>query len=159
MGSDFQRVKVLEVGDREVVLQVTEEHPDMDAVHALLTTKGKEYLPRALAAPLSKTTLGRGKAFFARNFAAQLLYSYGDSGFKAAAERESEEVDGDPYPDRFIARVVVRELKPLRKASNGGWLYRAALVIALKREALTRGFKPGRSYPARACPTGDWEMV
>ena len=37
MGSDYQKVKVLEVSGGCVVLEITERHPDMDAVHGILS--------------------------------------------------------------------------------------------------------------------------
>jgi hypothetical protein len=159
MGSDYQRVKVLAAGAGVVTLQVTEEHPDMDAVHMLLTRKGAEYAPKTLAGPLTKLTIPASKAFMARNFAAQLLADYGESSFHAAADEYADEVEGDPDPNAFISKVTVIELRALKKASNGGWLYRATLAVTLKRKALADGFKVGRRYPGRAAPTGDWEMV
>ena len=51
------------------------------------------------------------------------------------------------------------ELQPLAKASNESWLYRATLAVALKDPELAAGFRVGRSYAGRACPTGDWELL
>ncbi|MBK7829672.1 hypothetical protein [Nannocystis sp.] len=158
MGSDFQRVKVTAVEDAAVIVQITERHPDMDAIHRLLAKANAEYTPASLAAPLTKLTIPRSKSGLARNFAAQLLADHGESPFRRAAERDAEDNDRDPDPARFIRRVVVRELKPLGKASNACWLYRATLAIELKDPELARGFRPGRSYDARACPTADWEL-
>lgn len=158
MGSDFQRVKVTAVEDAAVIIQITELHPDMDAIHRLLAKANAEYAPASLAAPLTKLTIPRSKTGLARNFAAQLLTDHGASPFRAAAERDAEDHDRDPDPARFIRKVVVRELKPLGKASNACWLYRAILAIELKQPQLAVGFRIGRSYPARASPTSDWEL-
>lgn len=159
MGSDFQRVKVLEVGDASVVLEVTEYHPDMDAIHMLLTKSGAEYSPAALAGPRTKTAIPRDKAALARNFAAQLLADHGKSGFLAAAEKFAEDEESDPDPNAFLKRVTIRTLEPLGQATNNSWLYRATLVIDLKRPELATGFKLRRVYAARAAPTGDWELL
>lgn len=159
MGSDYQRVKVTAAGDGVVVLSVKEEHPDMDAIHMLLTKRGSEYAPRTLAAPISTLTIPASKAALARNFAAQLLADHGESRFLAAVELASEEAEGDPDPDAFIKKVTVTELQPLAKASNESWLYRATLAVALKDPELAAGFRVGRSYAGRACPTGDWELL
>lgn len=159
MGSDYQRVKVLEVSGASVVLEVTERHPDMDAIHLILTKKGAEYAAASLAAPLTSLAIPRGKAGWARNFAAQLLADYGESPFYEAAEEYAEAEESDPDPDAFIAEVTVRAIAPLDKASNKCWLYRATLAIELKDPALAAGFKPRRTYAGRACPTGDWELL
>jgi hypothetical protein len=158
MGSDFQRVEILEVDKAAsvIVVQITEIHPDADAIHRLLGKTGEEYLARALAAPLRKTTIPRGKAYYARNFAAQLLADYGKSGLLAAAEAEEDE--DDPNPNDFISRVVVRVLEPLDKATNESWLYRATLAITLVRPDLAEGFAVGKCYDSRAFPTSDWEL-
>ncbi len=158
MGSDFQRVEILEVDKAAsvVVLQITEIHPDADAIHRLLGKPGEEYAPRALAAPLTKTAIPRAKAFYARNFAAQLLADHGKSGFLAAVERDEDE--DAPDPNAFISRVVVRELNPLDKATNDSWLYRATLAITLVRPDLAHGFAVGKRYDSRAFPTADWEI-
>jgi|JI6StandDraft_1071083.scaffolds.fasta_scaffold01755_8 hypothetical protein len=158
MGSDFQRVEILEVDKAAsvIVVQITEIHPDADAIHRLLGKTGEEYLARALAAPLRKTTIPRGKAYYARNFAAQLLADYGKSGLLAAAEAEEDE--DDPNPNDFISRVVVRVLEPLDKATNESWLYRATLAITLVRPDLAEGFVVGKCYDSRAFPTSDWEL-
>lgn len=156
MGSDYQKVKVLEVSGGCVVLEVTERHPDMDAIHLLLSKKGAEYAPASLKAPLTSLVIPRGKVALARNFAAQILADYGESPFYEAAEAYSE---GDPDPAAFIAKVTIRALVPLEKATNACWLYRATLAVELKDPALAGGFKPRRTYAARACPTGDWELL
>jgi hypothetical protein len=158
MGSDFQRVEILEVDKAAsvIVVRITEIHPDADAIHRLLGKTGEEYLARALVAPLSKTTIPRSKAFYARNFAAQLLADYGKSGLLAAAEADEDE--DDPNPNDFISRVVVRELEPLDKATNESWLYRATLAITLVRPDLAKGFVVGKCYDSRAFPTSDWEL-
>ncbi len=162
MGSDFQRVEILAVDKAAsvIVVQITEIHPDADAIHRLFGKPGEEYLARALAAPLSKTTIPRGKAFYARNFAAQLLADYGKSGLLAAAgaDEDEDEDEDDPNPNDFISRVVVRELEPLDKATNASWLYRATLAITLVRPDLAEGFVVGRCYDSRAFPTSDWEL-
>lgn len=159
MGSDYQKVKVLEVSGGCVVLEITERHPDMDAVHGILSKKGAEYAPASLQAPLTALALPRGKLGLARNFAAQVLADYGPSPFYEAAERYAEEEESDPDPAAFIAKVTIRALVPLEKASQGCWLYRATLAVELKDPTLARGFKPRRTYAARACPTGDWEIL
>lgn len=159
MGSDYQKVKVLEVSGASVVLEVTERHPDMDAIHLILSKKGAEYAPASLKAPLTSLAIPRGKADLARNFAAQLLADYGESPFYEAAEEYSEEQEGDPDPAAFIEKVTIRALVPLEKATNACWLYRATLAVDLKDPALAGGFKPRRTYAARACPTGDWELL
>jgi hypothetical protein len=160
MGSDFQRVEILAVDKAAsvVVLQITEIHPDADAIHRLLGKTGEEYAARALAAPLNKTVIPRAKAFYARNFAAQLLADHGKSGFLAAAEQAAEADEGDPNPNDFVSRVVVRELKPLDKATNDSWLYRATMAITLVRPDLAHGFAVGKRYDSRAFPTSDWEL-
>lgn len=74
MGSDFQRVEILEVDKAAsvVVLQITEIHPDADAIHRLLGKTGEEYVARALAAPLNKTVIGPAAARLITVFGARL---------------------------------------------------------------------------------------
>lgn len=155
--SSYQTVKVLEVGDTSVVLDVKEHHPDMEALHFLLTKRGTEYLPATLAATITRPTIPRDKAGLARNFAAQLLTDYGESGFLAALERHVED-DGELDPKLFIKQVTIRDIEPLKRGSNGSWLYRATVAIELKRPGMTGDLKPKRTYEGYACPTGDWDL-
>ncbi|WP_434415048.1 hypothetical protein [Nannocystis pusilla] len=155
MGSDYQRIKISEVADDLIVLEVTECHPDMAAVDWLLTgkTRGVD-----AGTPLAPGPIPAAMASRARTFAAQLLTEYGDSDFKAAAERQSNEDEGGHQADRFIADVAVRALEPLVRANDSGWLYRATLAIRVVDPVLARSFQVGDPYVARACPNGEWYL-
>lgn len=158
MGSDFQRVKVLEAGPEAVVLEVTEYHPDADAMHRILTKPGVEYAATSLAAPLTRTAIPREKTWEARNFAAQLLSDYGETPFRAAVEAFVEEEQLEPDPSVFIKAVTIRALVPREQAGNDSWLYLVTLEIHLEDPEWCAGFEAGRSYVARAFPTSDWEL-
>ncbi|MFZ6179624.1 hypothetical protein [Nannocystis pusilla] len=155
MGSDYQRIKISEVVDDLIVLEVTECHPDMAAVGWLLTGKTRDVDPATpwTAGPIPASMVSR-----ARTFAAQLLTEYGDSDFKAAARRQSDEHENGHQADTFIADVALRALEPLARANDRGWLYCAMLAIRLADPALARGFQLGDAYVARACPNGEWYL-
>lgn len=155
MGSDYQRIKISEVADDLIVLEVTEFHPDMAAVDRLLTGTTRGIDP---ATPLTVRAIPAAMASRARTFAAQLLTEYGDSDFKDAAERQAAEDEDGHQADTFIADVAVRALEPLDRANDRHWLYRATLAIRLADPALTRGFQVGDQYVARACPNGEWYL-
>lgn len=158
MGSDFQRVRVVEVGPATVVLEVEEYHADADAVHRILTRPGVEYAAKSLAAPLTRLAIPREKTWAARNFAAQLLSDYGETPFLAAVEAFVEEEQLEPDPDVFIKAVTIRALIPREQAGNGSWLYCVTLEIRPGDPEYCAGFVVGRKYVARAFPTADWEL-
>ncbi|WAS98853.1 hypothetical protein [Nannocystis punicea] len=155
MGSDYQRIKVSEVTDGRVVLEVTEYHPDMAAIDWLLTGKRSD---GGADEPLTPRPIPIAMASRARTFAAQLLTDYGDSDFKAAAVRRSNEDEDGHQADTFITDLVVRAVEPLARANGRGWLYRATLAIDLVDPSLARGFEVGDKYVARACPNGEWYL-
>jgi hypothetical protein len=154
MGSDYQRIKISAVEGGLVVLEVSECHPDMPAIEWLLSGARGEVDP----APLTPRAIAASMAARARTFAAQLLTDYGDSALKAAARRQSDEDEDGHRADTFIAGVAVRALEPLRRANDGGWLYRATLEVTLADPSLARDFAIGDAYVARACPNGEWDL-
>ena len=153
MGSDYQRIKITEVREGLVVLEVTECHPDMAAIDRLLIGSPRAGDP----APRTELAISTSMGSRVRTFAAQLLTEYGDSDLKAAAERQADEDDG-LKADVFVADVAVRALEPLVRANDAAWLYRATLAIELHDPALSRGFVVGDHYVARACPNGEWYL-
>jgi hypothetical protein len=154
MGSDFQRVEILEVDKAAsvIVVQITEIHPDADAIHRLLGKTGEEYLARALAAPLRKTTIPRGKAYYARNFAAQLLADYGKSGLLAAAEAEEDE--DDPNPNDFISPTEARPCCCLTRRRMSCTRGERFVPDATTTRRSGAGGRPPRSCPRRGCRRG-----
>ncbi|MBN2531786.1 MAG: hypothetical protein JXB88_02780 [Spirochaetales bacterium] len=157
MGSEYQKVQVIEIDGKKIRLTITECHPDMEALHLILTEKDQEYSNQNLVQPLENLRIPESKKHEAGLFAGQILCDYGESTeFYKAAYNYHEEEECDPEP--FFDNIKVLEIKPLYKGTNNTWLYQAVLQIEVMNYKWLKDFIPGTEYYSRACPTGDWEV-
>jgi hypothetical protein len=132
--SDYQRVTCVEVSGRTVVLDVTEEHPDMDALASVIvdgTVADAEGL-RKIAAEL----------VLERNRCANVLC--------AEAQRIHATTELWPTQAEFVAGVALRSIEPIGESSAGRPRYHALVAIELTRDPYAGDFAVGEEWGAVA---------
>jgi hypothetical protein len=129
---------VLAVEDCTVVLEVTEDHPDMDALASII--RGTE---------LVQDTVGCAK------IAAELVLEHRlDASVMIAFARRTRDETGEwPTQAAFVRAVELRSCKVISTSSSERPRYHAVLAVTLTRPDFAAVFAVDAEYGAVATPT------
>lgn len=137
--SDYQRVRVAAVEGRTVVLDVLEDHPDMDALASIIEGG------RLVGDHAGRTKIG-----------AELVLEHRScqNAMVAAALAAHAETGAWPTQSAFVSDVALRACKVVGTSSAGQPRYHAMLEITLTRSEYAAELAIDDEYGSVATPTG-----
>ena len=136
--SDYQRVRVVAIEDRTVVLDVTEEHPDMDALASIIAGD------RLVGDQAGRTKIGAELVLEHRSCRNAMI----DAARKARADTGEW-----PTQAAFVSGVELRTCEVIGSSSSEQPLYHAVLAVTLTRAEYAAELAIGDEYGAVATPT------
>jgi hypothetical protein len=137
--SDYQHVRLLAKTGRVLTLEVTETHPDMDALSAVIEVAS------------DVASLRAGSESVATKLAAMLLLD------EKGRLCEITPPNDDPQPEDFVAAAQLVECQQIATSTSDRPMYRAVLRVTVTDNRYADPFEVDQSWGAVAYSEGDFK--